>query len=243
MKFQYSILPICLLLSLPEPARGESYTNPDLHYSFEIPEGWIQIPGDDLETLVPPARRTREPPVAYTTGYQILALRAFELPYLLVQHVPGGDSAEQLSKVSSGELNQSARDYSISLQLATGAVFGKPILDPVRKMVLTVMEAQSPPDGLEIRALAVAAPGTEGTVGMLFYSRASEWEDDLPIFEELLDSFRFASGYEYDSASSLATYVAAPTDWARMLGRMMVPAALVGGLAALYYRSRKKKIY
>lgn len=208
------------------PAWAERYNDSQFHYGFEVPPGWSPIPEKVLvEAAGAYAERLGISPPEYEAGYQVDPEYNFSYPYFLVQNVPTDDAT--LTQISTAVGSFSDR------KIPSGElVWGEPTVDASRKMVLVSGEAEGEGVGT-VRWLTATAPGRGGAVGIHFYSRAAEYQVDLPLFEAVLDSFAFEAGHEYNWGAAVAKSSAVSI-------ALLVVAAL-GGLAALIAFTMRKK--
>ncbi len=80
--------------------------------------------------------------------------------------------------------------------------------------------------------MTVISPGRESVVEFYFYTRLDEYEDDLRVFDQILDSFRFDAGFEYRDIHPAFT----STLW----GKIII-GAIIGGIVGLLASVLKKK--
>lgn len=238
----FHVVSVLVLLTLAvaggtDPARAEQHSDPQLHYSFEIPPGWIPIPPDVIdETMAAVASQMGIAPQEYEGGFQVDDEYYFEYPYLVIQHFPVDDATiGQLSRALAAAPDTEEVRKLASSDLAGGAAFGEPTVDPSRKMIFMSMEANYEGIG-PVRALTVSAPGSQGLVQMHFYALASDYDRQLPVFEALLDSFSFEAGHEYSVTSAVAKSLL----FSRMLERGLLGGA-IGALVALVALARRNR--
>ncbi len=210
-----------------------------LHYHFEVPEGWIEIPREVLDsTFEKFANQAGIAVPDYEAGYQVNAENYFTYPYLLVQHRPV-DSATIRQIASALETAEDAPGIQKlgSSGLMGNISIGTPVVDEAKKLVVLKMDSEVQGVGA-IKILSISAPGRNGMVNLHLYARASDYEEHLESFQGVVESFAFNEGYEYNWVTAMARSVVPAGS--RILRRALI-GALLGGLVAAWSLRRKRR--
>ena len=230
------VLLLVILLSAATLAGAGEHINSDLHYSFTLPDDWIEIPEKVLtQTMLKAAETTEMEPQRYEAGYQGAGGPYFTYPYLLVQHFPLNDAPigeirRALKDAGAGETMKELRIEELSKSAGPGG----PVADPSRKAVFMTMKNDYAGVG-EVQTLIASFPGAEGIANVYFYTLSDDFEGRLPAFQGVIDSFKFDDGYEFDWSGAEASY------WAGIAKRGLVGAAVGCVVGLLYALFRKKK--
>ncbi len=174
------------------------YANPESHFSFSIPRNWQQIPSEVIDQVIKAAlsQISSENP-NFEAGFQETADYFIRYPYLLIKSYPADrGSISKIAKSFSASNFEKAAERLETTALIRNFTSGNPVVDSKRKMVMIGTNLEVANIG-PIRSLTAISPGRESVVEFYFYTRLDEYEDDLSVFDQILDSFRFESGFEY----------------------------------------------
>lgn len=192
----------CLFL-LPLVAKAESlnYSNQDNHYSFTIPSGWTEIPKSTIdEVFQQMADQTGGQFIDYAAGFQIDDTPDFQYPYILVQeHKIDTPSYSQITQTFESDkfnksINKELDKYS---ELMTNASLQDPFVDKERSIIFMNLEMDVTNVG-EVKGLIALFLGKKSIIQLNFYSTESEYSENLSTFNQVIDSFKYESRYEYN---------------------------------------------
>src|SRR3989344_5993654 len=176
------------------------------HYSFTLPSGWEEIPksviGQYIDEVV---RQTQGQRIEYAAGFQLSEKDYFQYPYILIQeHDVNTPSYSQIEKALSdsnfqGSVKQKTDEYS---ELLTGATLEKPFFDKERNIIFMNMQADVANIG-KINGLIAMFLGKQGITQLYFYAVSSEYSLWLPVFNSMIDSFRYDTAYAYNPVEAV----------------------------------------
>jgi hypothetical protein len=167
------------------PAAPLRYENPEYHYSFTVPEGWVSIPQDVLKT-----RGQSEGPAfgapAPVAGFQAPDKSWFHVPAVVVTHLP------EHGRRPADIFEELGHDSDIGKN-------GKTIVYDDRRGAVLVPEQMPSTDGGVIQRVAVFKPGTEGVVHLDFYfpfdNSPLATPELTPSLVQVLNTFRYEPGF------------------------------------------------
>jgi hypothetical protein len=204
-----TILSLVVFLAVTASVHGEGvlYSNPELHYSIRLPEGWRRLPpgvADQATEAV--SRQTGVSAPKYEAWFQRIDKPEGAYPYLLINHqicrMP------ELSELVAGlkEHNQATADQRNSLKgVVSDITFFEPAIDAHRNMVVIKTEQNVKMNGTgKVHGQCCMFPGKVGVAQLFFYADADNVLSSKTDFDSVLDSFAFEPGYGYESG--LATY-------------------------------------
>jgi hypothetical protein len=165
--------------------------------------------------------------IRYDNGFRRAGARPWAYPYVLVQVQPLDPTAvtyEEIERVLSRDLNVAIKEASGAFSdLARNVSLGSAALDRSRNRI--VMRLQMDVAGVgTIQGLSVAHFGAKALVSLHCYAREEEYQQYLPVFTLMGDSFTFDPGYTFTPAPAGQ----APS-W--MGGTIWVPLAVCAALA------------
>jgi hypothetical protein len=174
-----------------------SYTDPAMHFSLEIPDGWVRVSSEELEAntkrmgLVPAPLAGFRPSGRLPGTYPFVAITGFR-----GKLTPLAELLEAVRKAHSSAIaKQKALDPRFEYTAS------EPEIDSKRCAVRCMTENHKP-DGAVLHVREVAFPGRTGVVKLTFW----HWKDaNQTAWESMLDSVRFDSGFEYDEAAAART--------------------------------------
>jgi tetratricopeptide (TPR) repeat protein/uncharacterized RDD family membrane protein YckC len=173
------------------------YHNTEGHFSLTIPAGWEEIPKDAIETAIKSLQESYgyTSPPQYGGGFQKLDTTYFSRPYVLFGIDRSGRWSEsQIEKLlSSNELERTVEEAESELSkqlpgLVQKSKPGQTIFDKAKNMLFIKSE-----DSISVFFLS-----NYGSVDLHCYSTKENFENDLPYFTHIVDSFRYDIGYEYN---------------------------------------------
>jgi len=236
----------CFFL-LPTIASAESldYTSQQHHYSFTIPNGWAEIPKSTIdEVMQQVVDMTAGQFIDYETGFQLENTEAFQYPYILVQqHKINTPSYSQITQTFESDkfsesVNEKIDEYS---ELMTNASLQDPFVDKERSIIFMNLEMDVVNVG-KVKGLLAMFLGKSGITQLNFYSVKSEYSENLLIFNQIIDSFSYEQGYEYNEKEAKKNDLLGIFEGVLEKG---IIGAITGGLIALIFglfsRSNKKE--
>jgi hypothetical protein len=173
------------------------YHNTEGHFSLIIPAGWEEIPKDAIETVLKSLKEDYDytSPPQYGGGFHKLDTTYFSRPYILFGIDRSGRWSEsQIEKFLSSngwENTFEEVESELSKQLPGLIQKSKPgeaTFDKPRNMVFIKSE-----EGVSVFILS-----NYGFVDLHCYSDKENFENDLPYFTQIIDSFRYDAGYGYN---------------------------------------------
>jgi len=233
------------LLPIMVNAENIDYTNRQYHYSFMIPSGWVEIPKSTIdEAMQQAADMTGGQFIDYMAGFQIENVEDFQYPYILVQqHKINTPSYSQITQTfKSDKFSESANEkideYS---ELMTKASLQDPFIDKERNIIFMNLEVDVANVG-KVNGLLAMFLGKSGITQLNFYSVKSEYSKNLSIFNQVIDSFSYERGYEYNEEEAKKND---SSNIFESVARKGIIGAIIGGLIALIFglfsRSKDKK--
>lgn len=194
-----------VVVGLPFPANGtaraENYRDDAHHYSFVLPADWVPMSTDavaainDLVNQRMPGR-----PVRYETGFQLMGQRPGSYPYILVQvqsHSTVGYSIDDIGKSFAKRAKSEVKRIEGELSdVASKLPIGDVAIDHFKNRVVMRTDAQVAGAG-KIRGLSIGTIGAEGIVFLHAYAPQAQFEQYLPAFSAVIDSFRYDPGFTF----------------------------------------------
>jgi len=160
------------------PAEPVRYENPDLHYSFNVPAGWVGMPREVLSSRGGAPGSTPESVPVPAAGFQAPASTWFHVPALVVTNFP--------------DPGKRPKDVYDELRKDSGP--GETVIYDRRYSLVLVLERMPSSDGGEIRRIALFKPGRLGVLHLDFYlpvdeSRVEPLAD--PAIRQVVETLRF----------------------------------------------------
>jgi hypothetical protein len=181
------------------------YHNPQGHFFFMLPAGWEEIPKDAIEASLKILREQYGHTLAsnYDGAFQKIGTNYFAYPYIMFQIDKSGRWPENEIKksLSSNEWEKAIEKglHTVEEQLPTliqNSRAGQTTYDKERNIVFTKMESGVAGIG-KIVALTAIILSNYGNVALFCYSTKENFDNELPYFTEIINSFRYDIGYEY----------------------------------------------
>ena len=199
---QLLILILTLLTISAYPVLAQiSYSSPTSHYSFILPNDWIEIPKSVIDkTIDELVKKTQGSRVEYAAGFQLGSKNYFSYPYILVQeHKLNTPSYSEVVKIFEGIdttriIDKTTKEYS---EVLKNASVDSPIADRNRNILFMNLNLDVVNIG-KVRGLLVMFLGKERITQLNFYAVESEYSQLLPAFNSIIDSFSYDAGYVYD---------------------------------------------
>lgn len=206
------IILVSILLTQNAEAKNSIYHNSENHFSFRIPDGWMEVPQNVLDEYIKlleqQANEANVPlseaaiPIA---GFQLKKSNEWlysKLPSFRagINRVGKVSESEIKKLIASGEYKE-ACDESISeakriLPIIKNLKINEPIYDDKQKLILTKGSLFA----TEIRKrmfLIAMFLSNEGTINLAFNSSEDDFQKYMLDFSEVINSFKFDPGYEY----------------------------------------------
>jgi len=190
-------------------AKPIAYHSPEGHFSLTIPAGWEEIPRDAIEATLKLLQEQNSSISAlnrqnYDGAFQKTSTTYFTYPYVLFAMDKKGRWPErEIEKfVSSDEWEKGAQKGLRTVEkqlpnLIQNLKLGQTTYDKRRNILFIKVESEVFGIG-KVIALTSIIPSNYGTVNLHCYSTKDSFENDLPIFTQIIDSFRYDIGYEYN---------------------------------------------
>lgn len=228
------------LLPIATNAEDLKYSNAKFHYAFSLPTGWVEIPKSTIDVVMQgTADMTKGTFIDYLAGFQTEDTPIFQYPYILVQqHTLNTPSYGQIAKTFEDKgfsegINEKMEEYS---ELLTNASFEDPFIDKKRNIVFMNLEMDVAGVG-KVKGLVAMFLGKSGIAQLNFYTIKSDYEKSLPIFNQIINSFKYEQGYEYDEEKAKSND---SVGIGGMLKRSLI-GGVVGALIGLAWAFFKKK--
>jgi hypothetical protein len=176
-----------------------SYSDQVDHYSFTLPSGWEEIPQSFIDQYADAvASQTQTQRNEYAAGFHLSENDYFQHPYILVQEYDvNTPSYASLEKEFSSLPTITEKKTGEYTELVTSATAEKPFMDKERGIVFMNMQADVANLG-KINALSALFLGKQGITAVYFYSLSSEYSRWLPVFNSIIESFRYNPDYAYN---------------------------------------------
>jgi hypothetical protein len=189
------------LLPLTTNAESLNYVNQQNHYSFTLPDNWIEMPKSTIDEVMQQViDQTGEQFIDYNTGFQLEDTQPFQYPYILVQeHEVSAPSYSQISKTFESDkfFESVTKKIDEYFELMSNASLQNPFVDKERGIIFMNVEMDVVNIG-KAKGLTAMFLGKESITQLNFYSVKSKYSENLLIFNQIIDSFRYEQGYEYD---------------------------------------------
>ena len=176
------------------------YKNTDLHYAFALPLEWAEIPPAEIKRITDYSNTTAGTQVFnYATGFYISDRQYYDPPTILVQHQKiETPSYKQITKsINEFDFSQEAEKVDSRTENIKHISIDKPVIDKERNIIFMAKTIEQEGGG-KAKILIANFLGKRGIVQITFQSLESEYDDYIPVFENIINSFEFDAGYEYD---------------------------------------------
>lgn len=185
------------------------YRNSKGHFSFTVPAGWEEIPKDVIDEYLKTLEGLSDQPleVRYEAGFQKVSKNYFTYPYILIQLYQDRRYPEDelqryfTSKKGKESMQEEVQKVEIALPgLVQNMEMGQPVYDRKRHTLFTKLESDVTGAG-EVLGIIAGVLGNEGMVSMSFYSGKDNYQSDLTYFNQIINSFSYDKGYEYQKTT------------------------------------------
>jgi uncharacterized membrane-anchored protein len=201
-------------------AAGEIYTDAADRYSIQLPEGWKILPKTEIDRAMSQmSMMTGAARVDFIVGFQRADKPSFGYPYILVQrHRLNTPTADEMIKTAENELPEAAEKVADQLKkIANGVALEKPTVDRKRHIIFFSIEMNVVNIG-PVKGLSAMMLGKNGIVQLNFYATKADFPAQMPVFQNMLDTFKWEPGYEYDEAAAKQN-VPVPFNWENVFGK------------------------
>jgi len=188
-------------------ATNSIYISQEWNYSFSIPDDWQEIPKDTIDVNVQAMAETNNTKFTnYKAGFQKKNKVTFEYPYVLVlEQQVKTPSYEDIMNAFGGaikNIDQYADEYS---ETVNGTNIGRPAINKEKNIIVMNVEANVANIG-KVKQLIVIFIWKNNLTYLYFSSTQSKYTKDLPSFYEIINSFKYNDGYEYDETYAKENY-------------------------------------
>lgn len=181
--------------------KASAYSDYVDHYSFDLPNGWEEIQKSVIDKFMDEvAGKTSGKRIEFVSGFQLTGNENFKYPYILVQEHKGDTpSFSQLEKALNSDslqkkVDQKTAEYS---ELLNNATTDRPFVDKERNIIFMNIELDVTNVG-KVNGLIVMFFGENKITQLNFYSTKSEYSEWLPVFNSIVDSFKYDDGFTYN---------------------------------------------
>ena len=198
-KFLFPILFVSILV-LPFIEGASAYSDSIDHYSFDLPSEWEEIPKSEIDKYMDEVvRQTDGKRIEFASGFHLVGSEYFKYPYILVQeHKANTPSFSQLEKIFNNnfqeKFDRKTPEYSELLKNATA---GKPFVDKERNIIFMNIQLDTV-GAVQVNGLMAMFLGKKGITQMNFYSLQNDQSKWLPVFNSIIDSFKYDDGFAYN---------------------------------------------
>lgn len=226
-------------------SRAEEFQSNRLHYSLQLPDGWIQIPDDVLAQMQSAILNDKSRGIVhFDVGFQPGTHESwFSVPYVLVQHIsyqqlgvagqPAEDLFEDIVKAITGVDAQTAFDEVASddvKQHMSALTAGSPVID-VRRRRYDLAAHVSVANVGRIKAEGTGFFGRDGVVQVMFYCLDANCGDSADDCRRFKESFAFHPDFAYDPSAAVVSR--SPSTFKKVITYSAITGVGAGLLAAL----------
>ena len=182
-----------------------TYSDSQNNYSFQLPEGWEQIPQDVVDRRTAAAgRELMGKTIEYDAGFQLSEQGAFQYPYILLQeHDVSAPAYNQLErKLEESRFKEEFSELKDQFSKAVSdAYVGEPVIDKENAAILFNLGISTSESG-DIKGLVAVMMGQDHSTRIYFYAREDNFSKWLPVFQSIVRSFSYDRGYAYESSEA-----------------------------------------
>jgi hypothetical protein len=222
-----------------------AYSDPADHYSINLPSGWEEIPKSVIDKYRDEAaRQSNAERIEYAAGFQLAGSEYFKYPYILVQkHEVSAPSFSQLEKTFNNTqeiIDKKDAEYSELLRNATA---DKPFIDKDRNIIFMNIQLNAE-NAIQIDGLVAMFLGKNSITQLNFYSTKDEYSRWIPVFNTIIDSFKYDDGFAYNPTEAKKNVSPSIFEGATDKG---ISGAIAGGFLGLLvgigwlFKKRKSK--
>lgn len=241
--FSSIIISLAFLFGFIQTSSAQTlYSDSSDHYSFTAPDGWEEIPESVLESFLG-ILSDKDKKFNFEAGFQFSERDYFNYPYFLVKEVKVNvniSSYEEIESTFSVIKKTMEEEVVANPTLTSNVIIEGPTLDKDRNIIFANLQMDLAGVG-SVKGMTAAFLGGKGKMTqLLFYSLTNEYNTWLPVFNGVIDSFKYDEGYAYDPQkvgqykflSILANFLKNNEIWVTM-GIIMVVTLII--------RKRKKQ--
>lgn len=207
------------------------YYAPNEHYSFDIPKNKTLIPNTVVESIISLLGESHRPELA--VGYYFGSDDNSAYMILTEFNSTTKGNKKQIEKYVNDELmadydKQKGETDPFLGNFLANVTYNKPTYDTTRNVIL--LKAKVPKDhDVNLVALSGTFIGNESLVTINFYTPEDKLDQNLPLFEGMIDSFQWQSGYEYKPDKQSFNNVIST----------LITAGFIGLLGVLFGKNKK----
>jgi len=234
-----AILFVLLIATVPAHGEGVQYSDPELHYSIKLPEGWRRLSSEALSEVAEDfSLHTGRPLPKYVAWFQRSDKPDGDYPYLLIgRQICRMPTLDELASDFNRNSQTITENANNSLKgIAKDSKLADAVIDTRRNMVLIEVEQSvSLGDTGKVKGRTCLFPGKAGVAQLNFYATADDFERSKADFDFVLNSVSFEPSFEYQSG-----LVAAPPTQRFNFDRMLMFALMGAVLGSLIYGKLKR---
>ena len=177
---------------------ANSYSNSELHYSFVVPGGWVDISQDLIDEQT---RITNEiaqnKDIYFRKGYYLENSNSSEPPYMLVQENSGYAPFDKVVESYKQENAQNiVDDVADKTELLTSSDYNNFRIDEDKKIIFANLKIERPnkPTLLGLQAIFF---GLNSQVSLNFYALESDFDKYERDFNQMIETFSFEQDFVY----------------------------------------------
>jgi hypothetical protein len=227
-------------------AQAEPYRDEARHFTLTLPADWVVMSADRVEKINEfTQQRMPNAQLHYDTGFQPRGKSAGSFPYILVQSLRqrmSGATYEDVEKALAKDFKSEVKKVKDAFaDLMADAAVGQLTLERSGNRFLMPLEINATGIG-KVRGLSAGMIGSEGIVMLHGYVPDAEYQQYLPAFRALIDSFHYDEGYTFVPQSPTKDVHPGTWDstWRGLFDHRAgwigggVNGAIVGGLIGLF---------
>jgi hypothetical protein len=241
-RLAWMIVAACSLLYTPtfgQPRLSPpwTYQSNEGDYVLSLPTGWRQVTKVEFEAQAKLFKeRTGNIAPNYDSGFQLADREPFEYPYpyIFVQRaIPRPMSYDQLKvQVDSQMLSRAAKEASGKLAAVLAPIRFTAIHLFEEKKVIVMDFDSNADDRPAMKGMTAWYLGRQGVLSINFYAYNDNYGEYAATFQQILDSFKYLPGYEYQGP---------PPFYATWDISRIVSAAIIAAMLSLFGFRRRKK--
>lgn len=199
------------------------YHNSRGHFSFVLPAGWEEIPKDviDLSFKLLHEQSLQQLTLEHDSdiAFQKKSETYFSCPYIMFQVKQDGlwPESELKKYLFSNEAEESLQEGILEVEnklpnLIQNSKIGQTVYDKNRNAIFIKAESQVTGTG-KVSWITAIMLSNYGSVNIYCYSTKNDFENDLPYFTQIINSFRYDVGYEYNQFTKKSGNPASESLW------------------------------
>lgn len=227
-------------------AKASKYYSTSHHYSFDLPDNWIEIPYDkviEAQRIIVDQSENQDKlsEIIFDAGFQKYQESEyyFTYPYLLTRTMKGSQPSEKELREfigATGGYQEITEKYFPNIEVIADSNLNHSFYSVEENRGYSTVVTNYPGIG-EVVLLMVIIPGHEGIVLLQFYCLKDDYENAMPSFEYIANSFIFDKGYKYKegvTADKTGEIAASVMSWVIIL-------LVIWGIQGIYKIYFKKK--